>query len=45
MGSSVATQAVTGQGSREACPILSNKKTTKPRALPEFLRLHLVKKK
>jgi hypothetical protein len=36
---------VNGQGSREACPILSNKKTTQPRAQPRFLRLHLVNKK
>jgi len=36
MGSSVATQAVNGQGSREACPILSTKKQQSQRALQEF---------
>ena len=33
---SVATQAVNGQGSREACPILSTKKQQSQRALQEF---------
>jgi len=36
---------VNGQGSREACPILSTKKTTKPKGSTGISRLHLVKKK